>query len=135
MLKPLGFAKPEHLKSRKAIDALFAGGKSLAVPPLRVKYKWTTAVAGVPPVKAGVSVSKRSFKRAVDRNRIKRLLREAYRLQKADLLQTVADKNLHGHLFFMYTDKTILSFQQIAAAMQLLLRQLQQKANAYENIQ
>ena len=132
-MKAAGFGKAEKLKSRKQIDALYAGGRSLAVFPLRVKYRFLPGTANVVPIQAGVSVSKRAFKRAVDRNRIKRLLREAYRLQKADLLQTAATQQLQAHIFFMYTDKSLPAFDVIYRAMATCLQQLQQKALRYEN--
>ncbi|TYA52177.1 ribonuclease P protein component [Formosa maritima] len=71
----------EKLKSEKLISQLFEEGKSVSAYPLRIVYLKTHFDDGVV-FKAGVSVSKRHFKKAVDRNRIKRLLREAYRLQK-----------------------------------------------------
>lgn len=75
------FSKSEKLKSEKLISKLFVEGQSVAAYPLRLIYLQTTFDDGVT-FKTGVSVSKRHFKKAVDRNRIKRLMREAYRLQK-----------------------------------------------------
>lgn len=75
------FNKKEKLKSEKLIAQLFAEGHTVAVYPLRLVYLNTIFDDGIK-IKAGVSVSKRHFKKAVDRNRIKRLMREAYRLQK-----------------------------------------------------
>lgn len=75
------FNKKEKLKSEKLIAQLFAEGQTVVAYPLRLVYLQTTFDHSVK-VKAGVSVSKRNFKKAVDRNRIKRLMREAYRLQK-----------------------------------------------------
>jgi ribonuclease P protein component len=75
------FNKKEKLKSEKLIAQLFAEGQSVVAYPLRLVYLPTTFDDNVK-VKTGVSVSKRNFKKAVDRNRIKRLMREAYRLQK-----------------------------------------------------
>ncbi|MEO6346965.1 MAG: ribonuclease P protein component [Aquaticitalea sp.] len=75
------FNKKEKLKSEKLIAKLFAEGLSVVAYPLRIVYLETTFEDGVR-IKAGVSVSKRHFKKAVDRNRIKRLMREVYRLQK-----------------------------------------------------
>ncbi len=134
MVKPLRFGRAEKLKSKKRIEHLFASGSSLAAFPLRVKYRFAPAAEGAAPVQMGVSVSKKHFKRAVDRNRIKRLIREAYRLQKATLIQAVKDKHLNGALFFIYTDKNKTTFTAVYSAMTKCLAALQQKAAAnHEN--
>ena len=106
MAKEAGFGKAEKLKSRKVVEELFARGKSLNVFPIRISYKFLP----LPPdekvvFQVGVSVSKRNFKRAVDRNRIKRLLREAYRLQKQELIEVLKKQGKIGYIFFIYTDK------------------------------
>lgn len=79
--------KQARLKSRKVIDHLFKDGKSFTVFPFRVIYHFTKlpVTPDAFQLQAGFSVSKRHFKKAVDRNRIKRLMREAYRLQKNEL--------------------------------------------------
>lgn len=130
-MKPSGFGKKEKLKSRKEIEALYATGKSYAVFPIRVKYQLLPLENAVP-VQAGVSVSKRHFKRATDRNRLKRLLREAYRLQKSGLLQTMEEKKLRAVVFFMYTGKSLTSFAVVYKTMTACLHLLQQKALAHE---
>ncbi len=81
----------ERIKSRKLIDRLFSGGKSqsLAAYPLRVVYMEELAAEGTPQVQIMVSVSKRHFKRAVKRNRVKRQIRESYRLHKQLLLHSL----------------------------------------------
>lgn len=123
MAKKQGFGRAEKLKSRKAIDALFASGKSFAFFPLRVKYAFVPgAESGI---KTGVTVSKKYFKRAVHRNRLKRLMREAYRLQKEELLGMGKAKSFSGNLFFIYTDKTLCTFEVMYAAMGQCLQQLQ----------
>jgi ribonuclease P protein component len=76
------FNKKEKLKSKKLIEQLFSEGKSVSAFPLRLVYLPTVFTEDVI-AKTGVSVSKRFFKKAVDRNRIKRLLRESYRLNKS----------------------------------------------------
>lgn len=73
--------KEERLKSRKLIGKLYTEGTSIKAFPLRMVYVQTEHTSNFP-AQVGVSVPKRNFKRAVDRNRIKRLLRESYRLQK-----------------------------------------------------
>ncbi len=75
--------KQERLSGHKQIDALFGGGsQSVTVYPIRAVYRLSACSGGQPPVRLLVSVPKRHFKHAVDRNRVKRQLREAYRLQK-----------------------------------------------------
>ena len=76
------FSNTEKLKSKKLIEQLFAEGQSVSSYPLRLVFVKTDFNDNCK-VKAGVSVSKRHFKKAVDRNRIKRLMREAYRLNKS----------------------------------------------------
>ena len=75
-----GLKKTERLCSKKAIDALFSGtdSKSLSAFPIRVVYRHTEEAG----FRILVSVSKKRFRHAVDRNRVKRQLREAYRLNK-----------------------------------------------------
>ncbi|CAM1360296.1 ribonuclease P protein component [Tenacibaculum xiamenense] len=73
--------REERLKSRKLIGKLYEEGKSIKVFPLRMVYLQTEHTSNYP-AQVGVSVPKRNFKRAVDRNRIKRLLRESYRKEK-----------------------------------------------------
>jgi ribonuclease P protein component len=75
------FNKKEKLKSKKLIGQLFAEGKSVSAFPLRLVFLPSTFDDAVI-AKTGVSVSKKYFKSAVDRNRIKRLMREVYRLNK-----------------------------------------------------
>jgi ribonuclease P protein component len=130
MAKQFGFGKKEKLKSRKQIDELFEKGKSFTVFPLRVSYSFAPAAA--PILQAGVTASKRNFKKAVDRNRIKRLLREAYRLQKMELDLEVKQRSVKGFIFFMYTDKTIAPFITIKEAMALSLKKLLQKLPRHE---
>lgn len=76
------------------------------------------------PLKVGVSVSSRNFKKATDRNRIKRLLREAYRTQKTNLLEHVQTNGRQLALFFLYTDKTLPDYNLIKSKMQLVLERL-----------
>lgn len=120
--KPFGFPKAERLKSRKRIDGLFASGKSVSVFPVRAVYRFEAAEAGG--MQVGVSVSKRFFKKAADRNRIKRLLREAYRLQKADLLAQVKESGQAGCVFFLYTAKEKSDFETVKAAVAKCLQRL-----------
>ena len=122
MPKRFGFPKAERLKSRKRIDELFAKGKAVSVPPVRAIYLFAPAENGS--LQAGVTASKKAFKKAVDRNRVKRLLREAYRLQKEALTEQLKASAKAGAVFFVYTDKTIADFDTIKTAVGKCLEKL-----------
>jgi ribonuclease P protein component len=87
------FRKQERMVSRKLMEMLFGGGSShsMAAFPLRAVYAVADRGEGDAPVQLLVSVSKRRFKHAVDRNRVKRQIREAYRLHKALLIPSVPE--------------------------------------------
>lgn len=111
------YKKNEKLKSQKVIDKLFSEGKSVAAYPLRLVYMRTGAQDSLP-IKAGVSVSKRNFKKAVDRNRIKRLLREAYRLNKCKYLNNIPDQYA---FMILYVGKTKSDYDTISKKMNTLM--------------
>jgi ribonuclease P protein component len=127
MSKRFGFPRKDRLKSRKKIEELFLKGQRFVQFPLRVTYRFFPA-GGESTMQVGVTASKKNFKKAVDRNRIKRLLREVYRLQKNGLLETVKQKGLSGEVFFMYTDKTIVPLNSIMEAMNRSLARIQKAA-------
>ena len=121
--KQFTFNKRQKLKSRKQIEHLFSKGKSFHVSPIKALYDFNTLNAGLN-LQAGVAVSSRNFKKAVDRNRIKRLLREAYRLQKNELQNLLKGKNLPMSIFFIYTGKVLPEMPEIMDKMQILLVRL-----------
>ncbi|MBR5467417.1 MAG: ribonuclease P protein component [Bacteroidaceae bacterium] len=103
MFSKQGLGKEERLCSKKAIDALFTNtdSHSLSAYPIRAVYRYTEEAG----IRILVSVSKKRFKHAVDRNRVKRQLREAYRLNKY-ILKTLEPKNNGIDIAFLWlTDK------------------------------
>lgn len=110
------FNKNEKLKSKTLIEKLFKEGKSVSAFPLRLVYMPVDQNENISS-KAGVSVSKRNFKRAVDRNRIKRLMREAYRLHKPEYLSNI----LTPHAFMiLYIGKQMPTLQELEKKMVVL---------------
>ncbi|WAC00986.1 ribonuclease P protein component [Lacinutrix neustonica] len=107
------YNKKEKLKSQKAIAQLFLEGHSLSAYPLRLVYQQNETG-----IKAGVSVSKRNFKKAVDRIRIKRLLREAYRLNKNMLID---NNSTHYSFMILYISKEMPDFILVDTKMKSLL--------------
>ena len=110
------YPKNEKLKSKIIIDSLFSDGKSVSKYPLRLVYIPIDLVnfkhfdAANSSIKIGVSVSKKYFKKAVDRNYFKRVLRETYRLNKHLLLNNMSKP--YAFMFF-YQTKDKLSYQEI----------------------
>ena len=90
-MKAAGFPKCERIVSRKLVEELFTRGNSraLAAFPLRLVYMIREHLPGEEPVQVLVSVPKKKLHHAVDRNRVKRQVREAYRLNKSVLLETL----------------------------------------------
>ena len=119
------FTKEERLCSKRKIDSLFHGGSSFIVYPFRVVYRVGQANEDPYPVQVILSVSKRRFKRAHDRNRIKRLMREVYRLQKNEILyEEVQQRSLTLDLAIQYVAKEELSFELLYSKMNKTLKQL-----------
>jgi ribonuclease P protein component len=122
----LTFGKNEKLKSKKDIESLFSEGQSFVSHPIRIVYR-------IKPkedydIKIGVSVAKKRFKHAVDRNLLKRRIREAYRLNK--LLVVPTDVSIDA--LFIYTSSKIKDYDVINKSMQDVLQKLDTKINKKE---
>ncbi|MDI1304498.1 MAG: ribonuclease P protein component [bacterium] len=117
------YPKNEKLKSKITIGLLFSEGKSVSKYPLRLVY-YSGNLGEGQKIKMGVSVSKKNFKKAVDRNYFKRVLRETYRLNKHLLLDNL-DKPYAFMLFYQSKDR--LSYDEInTKTIQLFEKFLQQ---------
>ena len=103
------YPKNERLKSKTTIGLLFSEGKSVSKYPLRLVYRQAEA-GSEEKIKIGVSVSKKYFKKAVDRNHFKRVLRETYRLNKHLLWNNLEQP--YSFMFF-YQTKDRLSYEEI----------------------
>jgi ribonuclease P protein component len=114
--------KQERLKSRKLLEQLFKEGKSFFVHPIKVYYQ-PLPLESTSPLQAAFGVSARAFKKAVDRNRIKRLMREAYRLQKPEFAATI-DSNTRLAIFFLYVGKELPDYQVVKDKMEVILKRL-----------
>jgi ribonuclease P protein component len=117
------YGKKEKLKSKKLIDQLFTEGQSVSAFPLRLVFLETSFEDAII-AKTGVSVSKRHFKTAVDRNRIKRLLREAYRLNKHDYFNNITTQYA---FMILYIGKEKPAFEQVEIKMKVLFEKFSNK--------
>ena len=122
--------KHERLYEQRLISCLFSEGKHLSPSPrLRVRFlliERSGDFAPLPPVKLMVSASKRNFKHAVTRNRVKRLLREVYRFHKEEISGLVpAQKTLL--LFLQYAGKEEVSLEEMKTLVQQFIEVFQKR--------
>jgi ribonuclease P protein component len=122
------FRKPERMVSQKLIDELFSGGHScsLAAYPLRMVYMVRERQQGAEPVQLLISVPKKRLHHAVDRNRLKRQVREAYRLNKHRLESTLPD-NEQLVVAFIWLAEGLESTDTVAARVKSLLKRISVK--------
>jgi ribonuclease P protein component len=111
MAKQFTLGKEERLKSRKQTELLFKEGRKFSVHPFRVCY--IARASGLTGTRFGVGVSAKLFKKAVDRNRVKRLVREAWRLQKTALQEQLKEQGTGMDIFFIYTAKELPAYKDI----------------------
>jgi len=109
--KQFTLGKKERLKSRKLTEQLFSEGKRFTLTPFRIYYLFSEKQTV--PVQFGTGVSNKIFKKAVDRNRVKRLIREAYRVQKIQLQQQLENQKLQLSIFFIYTTKELPEYKEV----------------------
>jgi ribonuclease P protein component len=116
--------KAERLCSKLQIEKLFAGGsKSFSIYPLRVVFMHTKK-AEEAPASILISVSKKRFKRAVERNRIKRQIREAYRKNKHELLDFLGERTEGMAIAFIYLADEFVSTDEVERKMKIILARI-----------
>ena len=113
------FKKEERLTNKKVFDKLFNAGQSISLPPFRLLWAENPNLTQL-----GIAVPKKSFAKAVQRNKLKRRIREAYRKNKHLLYAFLKKKNLHIALMVIYTDKMELSYKEIEQKMVVSLQKL-----------
>ena len=109
------FGEDEKLKGKKIIDQLFKEGKSVSANGFTLVYL-VRPLTTFYPARAGFSVPKRNFKHAVDRNRVKRLMREAYRLNKFSFYEKQVARKQQMAMMFVYKGKTLPTQEEVTKA-------------------
>lgn len=118
--------KPERLDKKKIIEKMFAGGaRSFTIFPLRVVYLPAEELEAHAAIL--VSVSKRRFKRAVKRNRVKRQIREAYRLHKHPLLEALATRQQRLAIAFIYLSDELTESSILQERVKIALARIAEK--------
>lgn len=108
---------------------MYKSGKNFSVFPFRIQYLVTQFEHGI---KAGFSAPSKTFKKATDRNKIKRLIKEAYRLQKNEIAKHVNLVNNGLHIFIIYTGKEIPKYDFITEKITLVLQKLTKQLDVLE---
>jgi ribonuclease P protein component len=124
------YQKKDKLKSRKQMQFLFSKGTAINMHPIRLLYTIEKEEAGIFSnglLQAGVGAPSRQFRKAVQRNKVKRLLREGYRLEKPNFTNSINLTNTRLNLFFLYVDANVQTQQEIQATIKLLLQKLADK--------
>ena len=124
------YQKKDKLKSRKQMQFLFSKGTAITIHPIRLLYTIEKEEAGIFSnglLQAGVGAPSRQFRKAVQRNKVKRLLREGYRLEKPNFTNSISITNTRLNLFFLYVDANVQTQQEIQATIKLLLQKLSDK--------
>jgi ribonuclease P protein component len=120
------FRKNERLCSRKIIDQLFQTGRSFKVYPFVVNWN-EPAVKRPSPLQVMMAVSSRTIRSAPERNRIRRLMREAFRKNKEGLISTLEQQNRQCMVVLLFTGKDKLTFAEAERKIVLILHRLQKE--------
>ncbi len=135
MSRKFNFPTHLRLKSRKKIDELFSSHHSALAHPVLFKYSFTYSISNTEP-QVAFSMKRKNFKKAVDRNRIKRLMREAYRLNWRNDLESIKDKG-ELSMILIYIDDKIQNYINIETSLkkglQKLVSQIKKQIQSEEN--
>lgn len=112
-----------RLKSKKLFEEVFSQGKWIKSNDISVVYLNVEPKPGIP-LQAAFSVPKRKFKKAVDRNRLKRLLREAYRTQKQELEEVLKTSNKALVIVFVFTFTQLIEYDRVQTNVSQVLQTL-----------
>ncbi len=126
------FSKAEKLKSKVAIDLLFEKGETINVYPIKLVFIEKSILNGVV-ANTGVSVPKRLIKLAVNRNLLKRRIREAYRLNNNELKSYLKKEGIEYNFMFVYNSKQILTYKEIETKIKVILTRLIELSEVVDN--
>ena len=118
------FHRAERLRSRKLIEQVAKEGKNVSGGYFRLKWLKAT-LDGNYPAQLAISVSKKRFKRSVDRNRIKRLIREVYRKKKYEIYETLQQQEMQVALLLMYSSDILPTYVEVENDLTIILKKLQ----------
>lgn len=124
-----GFPLKEHLKSKNTIDTLYATGASVTAFPLRAVFMELPPDSTCTTASILISVAKRRFRHAVDRNLVKRRIREAYRLNKQPFIAALNEQNKKMAVAIIYIDTKHNSTEFLKKKMCKLLNAIIEKNN------
>ncbi|CAN5582554.1 ribonuclease P protein component [soil metagenome] len=119
------FTKDERLSSRKLIEKIIAEGTSIHVSPFRLSWAVTKIKTSFP-AQLAIAVPKRFFKRAVDRNRIKRLIREVYRKNKSGIYTLLQSKEKQCALLIVYNGRKVPEYDEVEKKLLLTLQKFEE---------
>ena len=115
--------KAERLRSRKTISLLFEKGKAISIHPVKMMWMQTANKENAM-LQFGVAVPKKNFKRAVDRNRLKRQMREAVRKNKLSVKKFLEEKNKPCAFLLVFTGKEAVPYKEIEDKIIVILQRL-----------
>ena len=119
------FSRDERLRSRKLIEKIIGEGKSVNISPFRISWIKTELKTAFP-VQLAIAVPKRFFKRAVDRNRIKRLIREVYRKNKSGLYALLKSRNIQCALLVVFSGRKVPLYDEVEKKFLITLQRFEE---------